>query len=356
MIIDRIDPIALRLPSNKSPGAALYLVLCKVTARSGLVGYGECLCLRPAMQQSLVAAIRDAIAPLFLGKSVEQRERLNVEARLRLAAFGRAGTNVNALAAVDMALWDIAGKAAGRSLSALLGGAQRSRVPVMASLDRYNDANKVTARIEQALDAKVAAVKVHEFDIDVIEAARKVVGSQLPFVADCNNAHTLADVQGSLARWQALNLLWLEDPVWPPEALLESPPWPRITVGLGADLGSAEQMAIYAKAAAVGVVQPDICMIGGVSETRRAMALLEPLGVSIAPHTPFIGPAALATLHFLATMKEAAYFAVIEAEPHMDMYDNSGFTRWQPELSVPTGRGLGFDPDPAYLKRYSLDL
>ena len=104
---------------------------------------------------------------------------------------------------------------------------QRTRVPVMASLDRYNDAAKVTARIAEALDAKVAAVKVHEFDLDVIEAARKVVGPQMPFVADCNNAHTLADVQGSLARWQALDLLWLEDPVWPPEAMLEQPQLPR---------------------------------------------------------------------------------------------------------------------------------
>ncbi len=362
MIIDRIDPLALRLPFNRSAGAAgspadaLYLVLCKVTARSGLVGYGECLCLRPAMQRSLVAAIRDAMAPLFLGKSVEQRERLNMEARLRLAPFGRAGTNLNALAAVDMALWDIAGKEAGRSLSALLGGAQRTRVPVMASLDRYNDANKVTARIAQALEAEVAAVKVHEFDLDVIEPARKLAGRQMPFVADCNNAHTMADVHAALARWQALDLLFLEDPVWPPEALLEQPPLPRVTVGLGADLGSAEQLAVYARAPSVGVVQPDICMIGGVSEARRAMALLAPLGVSIAPHTPFIGPAALATLHVLATTKEVAYFAVIEADPHMDMYGDSGLTRWQPDLGVPTGPGLGFDPDPEYLKRYSLDL
>ena len=52
-------------------------------------------------------------------------------------------------------------------------------------------------------------------------------------------------------------------------------------------------------------------------------------------------------------MKEVAYFAVIEAEPHMDMYGDSGFTRWQPDLSVPTGPGLGFDPDPEYLERYA---
>lgn len=351
MIIDRIEPLALKIP--RSTGAdALCLVLSKVTTRSGLVGYGECLCLRPSMQRSLVAAIRDAIAPLFLGKSAEQRERLNVEARVRLAAFGRSGTNINALAAVDMALWDIAGKAAGRSLSDLLGGAERTRVPVMASLDRYNDTGKVTARIERALEAKVTAVKVHEFDLGVIETARKVIGPRLPFVADCNNAHTLADVQESLARWQALDLLWLEDPVWPPETMLGSPQLPQIVVGQGADLGSAEQLAVYAKPP-IGVLQPDICMIGGVSEKRRAVALLAPLGVSIAPHTPFIGPAGLATLHFLATMKDTAYYAVIEAEPHMDMYGNSGLTQWQPDLTVPTGPGLGFDPDPRFIEKYS---
>src|ERR687897_959175 len=311
MIIDRIDPIALRIPKATGAADALHLVLCKVTTRSGLVGYGECLCLRPAMQKSLLAAIGDLIAPPFLGKSVEQRERLNVEARIRFASFGRSGTNLNALAAVDMALWDIAGKAAGRALSDLLGGAERGRVPVMASLDRYNDAGKATARIAEALAANVAAVKVHEFDLDVIEAARKAVGRQLPFVADCNNAHTLADVVASLARWQALDLLWLEDPGWPPETLLDQPSLPRITVGLGADLGSAEQLAVYARAP-VGVLQPDICMIGGVSETRRAVALLGRRGVSIAPHTPFIGPAGLATLHVLATMKEPAYYAVIQ--------------------------------------------
>lgn len=351
MIIDRIDPIALRIPKATGATDALHLVLCKVTANSGLVGYGECLCLRPAMQQSLIAAMRDVMAPLFLGKAVEERERLNVEARLRFASFGRSGTNLNALAAIDMALWDIAGKAAGRSLSDLLGGAQRTRVPVMASLDRYNNAGNVTARIAEALAAKVAAIKVHEFDLDVIEAARKIAGPTLPFVADCNNAHTLSDIQGSLARWQALDLLWLEDPVWPPEALLAEPALPRITVGLGADLGSAEQLAVYARTP-VGVLQPDICMIGGVSENRRAVALLAPRGVSIAPHTPFIGPAGLATLHFLATMKEPAYYAVIEAKPHMDMYGDSGLTQWQPELTVPTAPGLGFDPDPAFLERY----
>ncbi len=356
MIVERIDPIALKVPFRRQGGPdALYLVLCRVTTRAGAVGYGECLCLRPALQRSLMATIRDAIAPLYLGKPVADRERLNRDVRLRLTAFGRSGTILNALAAVDTALWDIAGKEAGQPLAALLGGAKRGRVPVMASLDRYNDARTVTARIESALASNVAAVKVHEFDLDIIEGARKVMGPAMPFVADCNHVHGHADVRASLSRWQALDLQFLEDPAWPPESWLDSPALPQVTIGLGADLGSAEQLAVYGRAPAVGVLQPDVCMIGGVTEKRRALALIEPLGVSVAPHSPFIGPAGLATLHFLATMKQPTCYAVVEAEPHMDMYGN-GLTHWQPDLAVPTAPGLGFDPDPDYMTRHAISL
>jgi len=363
MIIDRIDPIALRVPVTRSrdatnspaaPSDALYMVLCRVTTRSGLAGYGECLCNRLPMQQGLVATIRDAIAPLYLGKSVDQRQALNLAMRRRFASFGRAGTVLNALAAVDIALWGIAGKAAGKSLSAMIGGAKHKRVPVMASLDKYDHGGRVRARIEQALASGVAAVKVHEADLGVIEEARSVIPAAIPFVADLNNAHALADIQRDIARWRALNLLWLEDPVWPPEILFETGKLADITVGLGAEAGSAEQLEHWTKATSVGVLQPDVCMIGGVSEAVRALEALAPRPVSVAPHTPFVGPAALASLHLIAATERPAYFATIEAEDAMDLY-GFGLTRWQPSLEVPTGPGLGFDPDPTYLKRYAIE-
>src|SRR6201995_5089558 len=144
MIIEKSEPLALRV-------GTLSLVLCRVTTKSGLTGYGECLCNRPPMQQALVATIRDAIAPVYIGQSAEQKEALNLAARRRFASFGRAGTVTNALAAIDTALWDIAGKASGKSVSALLGGAKRARLPVMASLDKYDEKAKVRARLEQAL-------------------------------------------------------------------------------------------------------------------------------------------------------------------------------------------------------------
>jgi L-alanine-DL-glutamate epimerase-like enolase superfamily enzyme len=189
---------------------------------------------------------------------------------------------LNALAAVDIALWDIAGKVANQSISTLLGGAKHSRMAVMASLDKYDDAKRTRARVEQALACGVAAVKVHEAVLNVVEESRRVIPVATPFVADCNNAHTLADIRRDEKRWAALNLLFFEDPYWPPEDLLTSPALPGLTIGMGADLGSAEQMAIYTKAPSIGVLQPDVCMLGGLSEARRALAVIAAAGKTAA--------------------------------------------------------------------------
>ena len=344
MIVEKIEPMALQ-------SGTLSLVLCRVTTKSGLVGYGECLCNRPPMQQALVATIRDAIAPLYLGKSAADRTALNLVARRRFASFGRAGTVTNALAAIDIALWDVAGKAEGKSVSQLLGGAKRTRLPVMASLDKYDDKAKVRARLEQALATGVKAAKVHEAPLDVIEEARRTIPKDIPFVADSNNAHTLADIRRDEARWRALDLLFFEDPFWPPEDLLSMGRMAGVPIGMGADFGSTEQMAIYAKAPAIAVLQPDVCMLGGLTEASRAVAMVEAAGKTPAPHTPFVGPAALASLHLLAVAKEEGYFAAIEPGEGRGMY-GIGIARWQPAIDVPTGPGLGYDPDPAFLRAH----
>lgn len=348
MIIDRIEPIALRIPGPRDP---LCLTMARVTTRDGVEGYGECLSLRPPMQRALFATIRDAIAPHYVGKPVEDREALNLAARKRFASFGRAGTVLNALAAVDIALWDIAGKMAKKSVAELLGGAKRTRVPVMASLDKYDDAKRTRARVEEALSAGVAAVKVHEHRLEVAEESRRAIPAAMPYVVDCNNAHTLADIRRDEQRWAAMNLLFFEDPLWPPEELLACPAMPGITVGMGADLGSAEQMALYTKAAAIGVLQPDVCMLGGLSEAKRALAAIERASKTAAPHTPFVGPAALASLHMLAVAQGEGWFATVEADDSMDPY-GFGHIRWKASLDVPSGPGLGFDPDPGFLDRY----
>jgi D-galactarolactone cycloisomerase len=221
----------------------------------------------------------------------------------------------------------------------------------MASLDKYDDAKRTRARVEEALAAGVSAVKVHEHRLEVAEESRRAIPAAMPYVVDCNNAHTLADIRRDEKRWAAMNLLFFEDPLWPPEELLSMPAMPGIAIGMGADLGSAEQMAIYTKAPPIGVLQPDVCMLGGLSEAKRALSVLAAAKKTAAPHTPFVGPAALASLHMLAVAEGEGYFATVEADDSMDPY-SFGHTRWKASLDVPTGPGLGFDPDPGFLHRY----
>ncbi len=330
----------------------LSLVLCRVTTTSGLVGYGECLCNRPPMQQALVATIRDAIAPVYLDRPVAATQTLNLAVRRRYASFGRAGTVLNALAAIDIALWDIAGKAAGKSVSEMLGGAKRKQLQVMASLNKYDDGPRVRARLEEALAAGVRAAKVHESSLAVIEEARRTIPADVPFVADCNNAHTLADVRRDEARWRDLDLLWFEDPYWPPEDLLSCPELPGIVIGMGADFGSAEQMALYTQAPSVGVLQPRRLHagrpLGGEPCPGHARGGEDDGGTS---HAFRRGRRRSPRCNMLAVTPQPGYFATIEATDAMDMY-GTGLARWQATIDVPTGPGLGYDPDPAFLRAY----
>jgi len=110
-------------------------------------------------------------------------------------------------------------------------------------------------------------------------------------------------------------------------------------------------MAVYARLPAIAVLQPDVCMLGGLSEAHKAVAMVEKAGKEPAPHTPFVGPAALASLHLLAIAKGEGYFAAIEPADGRDIY-GIGIPCWQSSIEVPTEAGLGFDPDPGFLRRY----
>jgi L-alanine-DL-glutamate epimerase-like enolase superfamily enzyme len=94
-------------------------------------------------------------------------------------------------------------------------------------------------------------------------------------------------------------------------------------------------------------------MIGGVSEMLKLLKTHPRPGLVVAPHTPFVGPAALASLHFIAALAEPAYFATIEATDALDMF-GTGLQQWRSTITVPKGPGLGVDPDPAFLARYEV--
>src|ERR1700761_1181053 len=161
MIITGVETVPLRIPfraGNKSDASAwgdsdlpvADSLLVKVTTDQGLVGWGEAFGFRTVASAKL--AIDQLIAPLCVGQDATRIESLMLDVNKKLHVFGRGGALAFAISAVDIALWDIAGKAADAPLCQLLGGGV-AELDCYASLVRYSEPSLVRAAVRRAIDA-----------------------------------------------------------------------------------------------------------------------------------------------------------------------------------------------------------
>src|SRR6185369_1015657 len=179
MKIVRVEAVPLSIPcrygaegwSLGSGGwKALDFCLVRVETDAGITGWGEAFSY--SCRRAVTAALTDMIAPIAVGRDAADIAGLHAEIQKRLHIFGRFGITAFALSGLDIALWDIAGKAAGKPLHALLGGAKRDRLGCYASLLRYADPGLVAQYCERALGEGFGAIKLHEVGEPVIAAAR----------------------------------------------------------------------------------------------------------------------------------------------------------------------------------------
>ena len=153
MKIARIDSHSIKVPytfggSHQGEGLRTWttnnILLVRVETDTGIVGWGEAFCY--ACTDAVRAALHNMVAPLAIGQDARDIARLSYDLQQKLHLFGRYGITIFALSGLDIALWDIAGKAANLPLHRLLGGAGRNNLPAYASLLKYRDPEKVAAR------------------------------------------------------------------------------------------------------------------------------------------------------------------------------------------------------------------
>ncbi len=222
MKITRIEALPLAIPYHIGEGrggrigAASRLDFClvRVETDAGLVGWGEAFSYH--CRSAVVAAVRDMIAPLAIGHDALDRDGLNFKIQKQLHIFGRMGIQCYALSGLDVALWDLAGKAAGKPLHALLGGAKRTVLPCYASLLRYGEPALVAQYSARARSEGFGAVKLHEVTEPAVAAARAAVGD-LPLMVDVNCEWSREDAVAAARAFAPHRLDWLEEPVFPPE-------------------------------------------------------------------------------------------------------------------------------------------
>lgn len=361
MKITKIEPILNQVPYRHGGPypriggrvwSTMDTLLVRVDTDDGLTGWGEAFGYNanPATK----VALETAVAPLLVGREATDIGGLMGELQRGLQNFGRTGPLMFALSGVDIALWDIAGQSAGVPLHRLLGGSAKTRVPTYASLLRYGDAALVARNAAAAVERGYRHVKLHEIGEAEVKAARAAVGDSIVLMVDTNCPWLLPEALEMAKRFAAYDLLWLEEPLWPPEdyaGLARIGRASGVAIAAGENAATPADFAHMFAAGAVTYAQPSVTKIGGVTEMQKIAAMAASARVALAPHSPYFGPGLIATLHCIAAwpgeILAERFYCDLEASPFGDAIDaRDGY------LAVPQGPGLGVPVDAAVIERY----
>jgi L-alanine-DL-glutamate epimerase-like enolase superfamily enzyme len=305
MKITAVEPFIVHLPvtgssiSDSTHNITHWGVVgTRIVTDSGLIGYGFTgTHAHLASDRLITSCISGCYAPLLLGEDANDRTRLwtKLARSPALQWVGRSGITQLALAAVDVALWDLAAKQAQAPLWKYLGGARTTR------LEAYNtDIGWLSYDLPTMLDLTRKAVEEDGFtriktkvghadptaDIARLEAVRRQVGPEVRIAVDGNGKWDLPTCKRFCARASELDLFWFEEPTWYDDVgghaqLARST---SIPVALGEQLYTIDAFRSFIEAGAVHYIQPDVTRLGGITEYIQVADLAHAHRLPVAPH------------------------------------------------------------------------
>ena len=324
----------------------------RVSVESGIYGVGE----GSGWPRVVKAAIED-LAPLLIGEDARHIERLWSKMHLATMGHGMTGTpGAGALTALEMALWDLNGKALGVPVWRLLGGRMRDLVPAYAHASSIENARALIDAGYRALKTGGVATAV-----DKARDLRAEFGRDVDLMVDLHGPPwmTPADALRTARALEPLDLLFLEEPVCPelPQELSRIRSMTSVPIAAGERTAKIWGLAPLLEAGAIDVAQPDTGRFGGISQLKKIAAIAEARGIMLAPHAGTLGPVAeFAALHLMASIPNALILErfgsdwpgrkhVVTNEP--ELRDGS--------LLVPDAPGLGVDIIVDEIARYPAD-
>jgi galactonate dehydratase len=357
----------------KVTGVETFLVpprwlFCRVETDEDIVGWGE------PVVEGRAATVRTAIDEL--AEYLVGQDPLRIEDHwqvLTKGGFYRGGPVLSsAVAGLDQALWDIAGKARGAPVHELLGGPVRDRVRVYSWVGGDEPA-EIRDSVQAQVDAGFSAVKMNASGrlppianaadvravVDRVATAREVLGAERDVAVDFHGRVSAATARRLLPLLAELHPLFVEEPLLPEHQHL----LPSLVASSSVPIATGERL--YSRAdflpalqAGVAAVQPDVSHAGGISEMRRIAAVAEVWNAALAPHCP-LGPIALAaslqvafaTPNFLI-QEQSLGIHYNQAGDLLDyVLDPAIFRYVDGYASRPTGPGLGLAIDEEAVRR-----
>lgn len=348
-------------------------LILEIETAGGETGYGEAFG-PPAANAAL---IEEVYAPLLLGRDAGDRETLWLALYNAMRDHGRKGTAMEALSAVDIALWDLAGKRFGVACHRLAGRVFRRQVAAYATgFYRKRAASGLTGQAPLLADearryaaAGFGALKVKigfgvADDVAAVAAVRDAVGPEVRIMVDANHAYDRAAAREVAVRLHPLDIDWFEEPLVPEDQRglgrfrLESP----IPVATGEAEFGRWGFADLLRRDGADIVQPDCCAAGGLTEALKIADLADAAHVRCIPHVWGAGVAVAAALQMLAMIAPCPP-SLTPREPLLELDRTWNPLREDlnltpPEVgpgmvfTVPAAPGIGFEPNRAVLERY----
>lgn len=361
-------PLSYRLPEGKTVtmgvGSTLKrdAIVVRVKTSEGVTGYGEA---HPGRSPgAIVSLIHNTLQPLLLGMdATDCTGAWQRVYRMQIASHGLGAGACLALSGIDMALWDIRGKAAKMPLYELLGGRHR-RIPAYAGgiALGYQAPESLAQEAREYVERGYKAVKLRigdtvKNDIARVTAVRKALGDDIDILTDANTAYQMADVRRVLPALADIKAGWLEEP-FPCNDFASYKEAARITplvpIAAGENHYTRFEFGQMLMAGAVQVWQPDLSKTGGITEGVRIAHMASAFRIPINAHSSATGLNHAATLHFLAAMENAGYFeaCVSKFNPMRDMFGPTFAIGEDGCVEPPKGHGLGVEVDESVFEQY----
>lgn len=369
MRITHIEAIPLRLPEvgTRADGTQDDL-LVRVHTDEGIVGVGE-VDSSPGVAKAIIEAplshkISCGLRELVVGEDPFEIERLWDKMYQGSIFFGRQGAVLQAISGIDMALWDIVGKATGQPVYKLLGGAYRKRFRAYASSLFGDTPEETYDRAQRYAEEGFTATKFgwgpmgesEATDIALVRAARQGLGEDRLLMVDAGICWDAPTAIRRARQFEEFHLFWLEEPLHPDDlegyAKLSALGLVRVAAG-EQECGRAAFRTLM-DMGRVDVIQPDVARVGGLTEAKKIGYMAADRHRLCVNHSYKTGISIAASLHFLAAIpnSELLEYCVEPSALRQTLTMESFPLDEEGMVSVPEAPGLGVTVNEETVERY----
>lgn len=288
-------------------------LLVKVITDEGIIGWGEAGQFGPPELPKTV--IEEVLKPLLIDKNPFNTEKIWQDMYSYTRDYGQKGSVIEGISGIDIALWDIKGKALNLPVSTLLGGRYRDKVQAYATGLYFKDSyqledyvNEVGSYVEKGFKGvkiKIGSNSMEE-DLKIISSIREKFGDSLLIMVDANHAYNANTAIRMGLKMEKYNIYWFEEPVIPEdiESYLEVKNALTTAVAGGECEFTQYGFKNFIKNRALDIAQPDICVAGGFTACRKIVDLANIFGIHVVPHVWGSAVSLFATLQLIATIPD----------------------------------------------------